>query len=105
MSLKFENTQVLYLVQAMVGSISANFRWVTLKMAEPRHVQLQIVLEKEDVDDREEIEEIILKFEALQDTLINLSVDIMIDDRSVDALHLEGRFVYGRKDSSTEAVK
>ena len=69
-------------------------------MIESADIHLQFLLEKEDVDDREEIEEIIFKFKVLQDTLINLSVDIIIDDHLQDALRLEGRLIYGRRESS-----
>lgn len=98
MSLTEENTQVIHLVQAMVGGVTANLRRVTLEVPRPGAVHLRFVLERDDPDDREEIEDIVFEYEALQRTGIELDVDVIIDGRPVAELGLPGRVVFGRRE-------
>ncbi len=98
MGLYEENSQVLNLIQALVGAISPNFRLITLELTGPREVCLRFVLERDDRDDREEIDDITFEFEALQDTLVDVRVDVMSDTRSFHEMDIPGRIVYGRKE-------
>lgn len=98
MSLSEENIQVLNLVQAMIGAVSPNLRRVTLEVPRPGAVHLRFVLERDDSDDREEIEDIGFEFEALQTTGIELEMDIIVDGRSIGELRVPGRVVFGRKE-------
>ena len=72
------NARVLDLVQALWGSVSANFRMVTLTHDSAEWV-VRIVLEKEDEDDREEIDEIVSSFDALQSTNVPRRIEVVID--------------------------
>ncbi|MEM9462404.1 MAG: hypothetical protein AAGF11_50110, partial [Myxococcota bacterium] len=98
MSLSEENIQVLNLVQAMIGAVSPNLRRVTLEVPRPSAVHLRFVLERDDADDREEIEDIGFKFEALQTTGIELEIDTIVDGTSIGEFRVPGRAVFGRKE-------
>src|SRR5689334_14328291 len=93
-----ENTQVLNLVQAMLGSITPNFRYVFLKCT-PAGVLLHFLLEHENSEDRKEIDEIVFEFEALQLQFIEVEVVVSVDTRALDALNIPDRTVYGRKET------
>jgi hypothetical protein len=97
-SVQEENTQVLNLVQAMVGAVSANLRRATLEVPARGAVRLRFVLERDDPADREEIEDIAFEFEALQTTAIELDVEVIVDARPIAELSLTGRVVFGRKE-------
>ncbi len=92
-----ENLQVLRLTQAMVGAITANFRRVSMEVS-PLGVLVRFLLEKESAEDREEIEDILFEFEALQEQAIELDVEIQVDSRPLSSLILKGRPVLGRKE-------
>jgi hypothetical protein len=98
MSLSEENTQVLNLVQAMIGSVSTNIRRVTLAVPAPGAVCLIFVLERDAPEDREEIEDIAFEFEALQTRGIQLEVVILVDSGPITDIVLPGRVVFGRKE-------
>ena len=98
MTLAEENAQVLHLVQALIGAVSPNLRWVTLAVPTAGAVNLRFVLEEDRPEDREEIEHIAFEFEAFQAGPIELDVEIIVDRRAVEELQLPGRFVYGRKE-------
>jgi len=95
-----ENTQVLNLVQAMLGSITPNFRYVFLKCT-PTGVLLHFLLEHENLEDREEIDEIVFEFEALQLQFIDVEVVVSVDKRALGDLNIPipDRTVYGRKET------
>jgi len=93
-----ENIQTLNLVQAMVGAVSSNLRWVTLEVPMPGAVRSRFVLEHDDPDDREEIADIGFELEALQTSGITLDVDIIVDSRPIAELDVPGRVVFGRKE-------
>jgi hypothetical protein len=94
-----ENTQVLNLVQAMLGSITPNFRVVSLE-CNPNAVRLYFLLEHESSEDREEIDEIIFEFEALQSSRIDVELVVCVDTRALDELEILGRMVYARKETA-----
>lgn len=98
MSLTEENLQVLNLVQAMIGAITPNFRRVTLELISPGSVCLRFLFERDDPDDREELEDIAFEFEALQSHGIELDVKVIVDARPVHEINLPGRIVFGRKE-------
>ncbi|WP_211241466.1 hypothetical protein [Cystobacter fuscus] len=93
-----ENSQVLNLMQAMIGAITPNFRRVTLELLSPRTVCLRFILERDDPDDREELDDIAFEFEALQTHGIELDVKVIVDARPIAELDLPGRVVFGRKE-------
>lgn len=81
----------------MLGSITSNFRAISLEINEA-DVVLHFVLERERSEDREEIEDIVFEFEALQMTGIAVEVDVSVDTRPVAELALPGRMIYLRKE-------
>jgi hypothetical protein len=96
--LNFENFQVLNLVQALLGSIGSNFRYISLICCEEKKVTLFFIIENDRLEDREEIEDIMFEFEALQDSFINDEVIIKVDSRPLREIDLVGRRVYVRKE-------
>jgi hypothetical protein len=92
-----ENTQVINLVQAMLGSITNNFRAVFLECTDS-DVALHFILEQEHSEDREEIEDIVFEFEALQQSGIDVEVDIAVDARPMPEIAPPGRMVFLRKE-------
>lgn len=95
--LERENALVLSLVQALLGAPSRNFRRVGLRIEEDR-VGLQVVLERESSSDREEIEELVLAFEALQQGPISLHVAIEVHEGRLHELETYPRGVYLRRE-------
>jgi hypothetical protein len=93
-----ENIQIASLVQAMLGAISPNFRAVSLELTDDSMI-LNFLLEHDDPEDREEIDDVVLKFEALQPTRINLRVSTTVSQKPFTELQLLRRIVYMRKES------
>ena len=91
-----ENQLVLSLVQALVGSVSPNFRRVGLRVS-AASVGIQFVLEQESESDREEIEDILFEFEALQVGPVEVHASVQIHDGDLRELNLYPRPVFGRK--------
>jgi len=77
---KIENQYILDLLQAMIGSISNNFRasWIKVKDG---NLEVFFLLEEDNQKDREEIEEIIFEFEALQDKVVDVTSHIIINEK------------------------
>ena len=98
MALASENIQVLRLTQAMIGSVSPNFRRVTLETKAPDAISLRFLLENDDPKDREEIGEIAFEFEALQEADIDIDVTVVADPRPIEQVTVPGRIVYGRRE-------
>lgn len=93
-----ENAQVLNLIQAMLGAISPNMRRVALQMADDGGVHLRFLLAKDDEDDREEIDDIVFEFEALQSRNVRVEVSILVGDQPLSEIDLPGRLVFGRRE-------
>jgi hypothetical protein len=92
-----ENMHVLSLVQAMLGAITPNFRAVWL-VCNPIGVRLHFLLEHESSEDREEIDDILFEFVALQSSGIDAEVLVNVDMRPWVEMELTGRMVYMRKE-------
>lgn len=92
-----ENYFISTLVEAMLGAITPNIRAVALEVANEQ-VFLHVVLEHDSAVDREEIDDIVMKFEALQPNRIELEVDIRADAQSFDKIQIPGRLVYLRRE-------
>lgn len=71
------NGEVLSLVQACLGEISQNFRYIALIPAGDGLV-LTIALEHEDPEDREAIEDIATDFEIAHDDSVPFSVEVLV---------------------------
>jgi hypothetical protein len=94
------NGRVVNLVQAMLGSISANFRAVAIDLTQGA-VKLHFLLERECDADREEIDDIVFEYEALElgfadSRAVIASVVVSADDAPM--LSMPGRRVFGRKE-------
>ena len=95
MALDQENMQILNLVQAMLGSITPSIRQVSVALSSVG-VRLYFVLEGDSSSDREEIEDIVFEFEALQSSQVGVDVEVLVDMRPLHKLGLPGRLVYSR---------
>ena len=93
-----EALQVLRLAQALVGAVSPNLRRVSLEQRDPGEVGLHFLLEQDSEDDREEIEDVVFEFEAMQDSDIVIDVKVTVDAGPLERIHLPGRVVFGRKE-------
>ena len=93
-----ENLHVVNLVQALIGSITANMRGISLECL-PDGVRFHFVLERDDAADREEIDDVAFEFEALLEgpARVDVIVSVSADEAWYDVL--PGRRVYGRKES------
>jgi hypothetical protein len=92
-----ENAEVLKLVQAMLGSITRNFRAVFLKCKD-NETDLYFVLECDNFEDQEEISEIVFRFESMQSLAIGVNSMIIINDKPLIELDISARMVYARKE-------
>lgn len=99
MTLAAENSQILNLVRALLGSVSDNFRAVSLSTTDDA-VKLQFILCADDEEDREEIEDIVFEFEALQDHGIDVEVEIRIEASPIAELKFLDRIVFLRKEAT-----
>lgn len=91
-----ENTQVLYLVQAMIGLVPHNLRGASL-VSHPEGVHLYFLLEHDSEETREDLDDIVFELEALDVSLdIEVTVLVSADDSAFG--DLQGRRVYGRKE-------
>lgn len=93
-----ENREVLSLVQALTGCVSWNMRQVTLELLPQGGTFIRFVLERDDPDDREEIDEIVADFADYAGGKGELRVEIICDPRPFRELEQPGRVVYCRKE-------
>lgn len=91
------NRQQVALSQSLLGAISENFRLVWLRHEEGRW-ELGFILERDMLRDREEIEEVVTQFEALQDRGIDCSVKIVVKDGQLDWPEPPTRVVFRRRE-------
>ncbi len=99
-SLEKMNRQTLFLMQALKGSVSPNFRMVMLEYDEGMW-RLIYILEHDSSYDREEIGEIKYDFLAFQETSIYCETIIEIDDGELPwpRESLTKRIVYRRREN------
>ena len=82
---KRENEAVLALLQAMLGSISSNFRRVSLSIV-GETIQLQFVLARESEMDREEISDMTFVFESLYNRQIEVEMEIVVTTKPLSEI-------------------
>jgi len=97
LSLDEWNFQVLMLVQALVGSISENFRMVALCYDDAEWV-LKFYLDKSLDEDVDEIEDVVCQYTAYQDSGLKCRYEIVIGTQSLPAFSDVGRVVYRRRE-------
>jgi hypothetical protein len=105
MDLAAENMQFINLAQAMLGAITPNFRVVSFEYTEEK-IHIWFLLEAESQLDREEIEDIVFEFGALQFSALKISFDIVISQERFTDLwgsSLSGRMVFARNEERHES--
>jgi len=78
----FLQQQALMLMQALLGVISPNFRIVSISDIE-KSIIIRIVLEKDSIDDREEINDLTAEFEALQSHHVDFEINVEISEKEL----------------------
>lgn len=90
--------RVVELLRAMLGCVSWNFR--AIWMDEPRKdlVILRFLLEKDEDEDREEIEDLVFEFESMQENVLDLEVEseIYVSSDPLPKFKDFGYLVYAR---------
>jgi hypothetical protein len=94
----FENLQVLHLVQAMLGRITPDFRAISL-VCKDGAVVLHFILEQDRAESRDEVEDIVFEFEALQQSNIAVTVTLSVKSGQLEEVDAPGRVVYLRRES------
>lgn len=99
MSTDFENQVALDLMQVLLGVLTPNIRGVSFTHKN-RKVTVHYLLEKDSAEDREEVEDMLAEFEALQPGPFDISYDISIYAGVLanGVGSLKGRPVYARKE-------
>jgi hypothetical protein len=100
MNLKFENKVALDLIQVLIGAISSNVRGISFECFD-KSVIVYYLIEVDDFDDRDEAEDLVSEFEALQSGPFDIEFHVIV---SSEELHenpdlLKGRRIYGRKEN------
>lgn len=84
------------LMQAMLGSVTPNWRAVFVKN-ENDELLLTFVLAVDSPDDRDEIEEVVFEFEALEPSR-KTSISVLVDRSPLASLAERGQLVFARKE-------
>lgn len=95
-SLSEWNYQVLMLMQASLGSISPNFRAISIDYINDEWV-LNFYIEHEDGDDIDEIDEIVCQYMAYQEWHIELSINTIVGCAELKRKSNKERIVFLRR--------
>jgi len=90
--------QALYLMQALLGVITQNFRIIWLSIDDNQIVRITLILEKESAADEEEIEDLKSEFEALQARPIKYCFNVIISNKDLKWPNDNSVVVYHRKE-------
>jgi hypothetical protein len=98
MNLEFENKVALDLIQVLLGAITPNVRGVSFECLGDK-VLVHYLLEEDSAEDREEAEDLISEFEALQAGPFDISCEVEVSSEVLPhgVGSLKGRAVYARK--------
>ncbi|MDZ5647948.1 hypothetical protein [Nitrospirillum sp. BR 11828] len=91
------NLQTMVLMHALLGSISSNFRMVTLRWKIDQWV-IDFILEKENTEDFEEISEIMEDYDSLQEKYIKFMSIITVTDAPIRMPEFPERAIFRRKE-------
>ncbi len=97
------NGRVVNLVNAMLGSISPNFRAVSMEVT-PTAVNLHFLLERDSKEDREEIDDIAFEYEVLEMSFPDsrkVVVCVVASANDAPMLAMPGHRVFGRKEQTS----
>jgi hypothetical protein len=86
----------LRLLESLLGAVTPNLRAVSLERVGPG-VRLHFLLEREDSEDRKEIDDVAFELEALQERAVTVEVVVAVSTER-DAVDLPGRRVFTRKE-------
>jgi len=92
-----ENMHALFLQQALLGTISANVRFIWIQ-SKAESLIVNITLEQESQSDRDEFEELIVELEVLFDRPFDIIINIEIKSDPIFMCQCDGRPVYRRKE-------
>lgn len=95
--IEYVNGQIVLLVEAMLCSITPTFRAVSIVCGE-KSSALYFVLDEESQDCREDIDDIVFEYQALQEVIREIELFVIVDRCDIAALNIPGRFVYQRKE-------
>lgn len=93
-----ENFQIINLIDAMRGCVTAGMRAIVLSVENSR-IEIAFVLYEDSENTREEIEEIEVNFSGYEGTKLPVSIKVVVDvDSLVEELGLTGRVVLLRRE-------
>jgi hypothetical protein len=96
------NLETVNVTQALLGSISSNYRMITMDH-DGRGWVFSFVLDHEDAEDREEIEDFATEWEALKDRPTPCKIVVQIEPGVLTCPSPPARVVYRRREAfSTE---
>jgi hypothetical protein len=99
LSVEERNRMVIMLVQALLGAVSPNFRMVAM-FPTISTVKFRFILERDNADDREEIEDVLAESDALQDHgRAKFDVDVVVSAEPLTLLELPWIAVYLRREN------
>ena len=99
-SLLGTNGRIVNLTQAMLGSITPNFRAVSIELT-PAAVNLYFLLERDSEADREEIEDIVFEYTALEVGFSDsreVIESVVVSAEEAPMLPMRGFHVFRRKE-------
>lgn len=98
MSMEFENKVALDLMQTLLGAITPNVLGVSFECHE-KSILVHYLIAEESEEDREEADDIIAEFEALQLSPIDISCEVTVSSGELQngVGSLKGRPIYARK--------
>ena len=97
---EIENRYVVSMVSALYGAISPNLRAVTLSDATETAVTFHFLLGVDSQEDRDEIEDILFEFEALQNQAIDCTASVYVGQTFEHFKALPGRGIFHRREST-----
>jgi len=92
-NIDYQNRQVLYLIQALLGVISNNMKAISVEFS-GQEVTIHFFLENENPHDREEINDFGAEYEALQERSVHYEISTHIVKNQKEYLELPGRVIY-----------
>ena len=102
-SLAERNMVTVMLTQALLGAVSENIRMVSIFEA-GSSLKVQFVFERENKDDREEVEDVMAVFDGLLLSMdrprFDLESEVVVDQKPLRVPAFPSRAVFKRKESA-----
>ncbi len=92
------NLETVDVMQALLGSISPNYRMITMDHDGSQWI-FTFVLEHEDVEDREEVEDFAIEWEALKDRPTSCTTVVLIEAGALAWPAPPTRVIYRRREA------